>query len=91
MSFIVNFQVIINLYDSEKTIIKRSTYSISQKEAEQYRIKNIKEVYDWFRHFFRNNSLDLFIDSDGIEDKEFKMVLKIGRVTNSDTGEFLTY
>ena len=45
MSFIVNFQVIINLYDSEETIIKRSTYSISQKEAEQYRIKILLVIF----------------------------------------------
>ena len=79
------------MYDNEKTIIKRSTYTIPQKEAEQYMIKDMKEVYNWFKLFFKNNSLDLFIDSDEIEEKKSNIVLKIGRITNSDTGEFLTY
>ncbi len=89
MRYIINFQIKIKDDGiSYETI--RSSYTISEKDSEKYNLLDIAKVEDWFKNFFKQNSLDHFIDTTKISNtKNFDM--KIGRITNAISGEYKTF
>ena len=89
MRYIINFQVKIKDDGiSYETI--RSSYTISEKDSEKYNLLNINNVEDWFKSFFKQTPLDHFMDTAKISKKtDFEM--KIGRITNANSGEYKTF
>ena len=89
MRYIINFQVKIKDNETSNEII-RSSYTILEKDSEKYNLQDIGEVEDWFKNFFKQTSLDHFIDTTKISNtKNFDM--KIGRITNAISGEYKTF
>ena len=89
MRYIINFQVKIRDNETSNGVI-RSSYTILEKDSEKYNLLDIAKVEDWFKNFFKQNSLDHFIDTTKISNtKNFDM--KIGRITNAISGEYKTF
>ena len=89
MRYIINFQVKIKDDGiSYETI--RSSYTISEKDSENYNLTNINKVEDWFNKFFKQTPLDHFIDTSKISDTT-NFDMKIGRITNAISGEYKTF
>ena len=86
MRYVINFQVKIKDDEiSNETI--RSSYTISEKDTEKYKLLNFNKVEDWFSKFFKQTPLDHFIDTTKVSNiKNFDM--KIGRITNAISGEY---
>ena len=89
MRYIVNFQIKIT---GDKTYNKviRSSYTILEKDSEKYKLSNFKKVENWFKNFYKITPLDHFIDTTNIS-KEQNLDMKIGRITNSISGEYSKY
>ena len=89
MRYIINFQVkTIGSRVSNETI--RSSYTISEKDSEEYNLLNINKVEDWFNKYFKQTPLDHFIDTAKIS-KKTHFEMKIGRITNATSGEYKTF
>ncbi len=89
MRYIINFQVKIRGSGvSDETI--RSSYTISEKDSEEYNLLNINKVEDWFNEYFKQTPLDHFIDTAKIL-KKTHFEMKIGRITNATSGEYKTF
>ena len=89
MRYIINFQVkIMGSGVSNETI--RSSYTISEKDSEEYNLLNINKVEDWFDKYFKQTPLDHFIDTAKIS-KKTHFEMKIGRITNATSGEYKTF
>ena len=89
MRYIINFQVKIRGSGvSDETI--RSSYTISEKDSEEYNLLNIDKVEDWFNEYFKQTPLDHFIDTSKIL-KKTHFEMKIGRITNATSGEYKTF
>ena len=89
MRYIINFQVIIKEVGFYNETI-RSSYTISEKDSEKYNLINLNKVEDWFKGFFKQNSLDHFIDTTEISNTS-NFDMKIGRITNAISGEYKTF
>lgn len=85
----INFQIIIPGDKSSNDMI-RSSYTLSEKDSKKYNLSNIKKVECWFKNFFKEKPLDHFIDIKKISTKT-NFDMKIGRITNSISGEYKTY
>jgi len=89
MRYIINFQIKIKDDGiSNETI--RSSYTISEKDSEKYNLLNINNVEDWFKSFFKQTPLDHFIDTEKVS-KKTNCEMKIGRITNANSGEYKTF
>ena len=89
MRYIINFQVkIMGSGVSNETI--RSSYTISEKDSEEYNLLNINKVEDWFDKYFKQTPLDHFIDTAKIS-KKTHFEMKIGRITDATSGEYKTF
>ena len=89
MRYIINFQIKIkNDGISNETI--RSSYTISEKDSEEYNLLNINKVEDWFDKYFKQTPLDYFIDTAKFS-KKTHFEMKIGRITNATSGEYKTF
>ena len=89
MRYIINFQVKIRVSGvSDETI--RSSYTISEKDSEEYNLLHINKVEDWFYKYFKQTPLDHFIDTAKIL-KKTHFEMKIGRITNATSGEYKTF
>ena len=89
MRYIINFQVkTIGSRVSNETI--RSSYTISEKDSEEYNLLNIYKVEDWFNKYFIQTPIDHFIDTAKIS-KKTHFEMKIGRITNATSGEYKTF
>ena len=89
MRYIINFQIKIK-DDGISNQTVRSSYTILEKDTEKHNLLDISKVEDWFKNFFKETSLDHFIDTTNIS-KKAKFDMKIGRITNSTSGEYKTY
>ena len=89
MRYIINFQIKIKDGGSPKETI-RSSYTISEKDSEKYDLLNINNVEDWFNKYFKQTPLDHFIDTAKIS-KKTHFEMKIGRITNAISGEYITF
>ena len=89
MRYVINFQIIIS-GDTVSNDIIRSSYTVSEKDSNEYNLLNITKVECWFNEFFKKKPLDHFIDISKIS-KKTSLDMKIGRITNSISGEYKTY
>ena len=89
MRYIINFQIIV-VDDKVSNEIIRSSYTILEKDSEKYNLSNITKVESWFKELFKIKPLDHFIDTNKIS-KKTNLDMKIGRITNSISGEYKTY
>ena len=89
MRYIINFQIIISGSMIPDDIV-RSSYTILEKDSEKYNLSNITKVEYWFKEFFKSKPLDHFIDANKIS-KKTSVDMKVGRITNSISGEYKTY
>tara|TARA_B100000900_G_C20195197_1_gene559553 strand:+ start:101 stop:370 length:270 start_codon:yes stop_codon:yes gene_type:complete len=89
MRYIINFQVKIKDNETSNEII-RSSYTILEKDSQRYNLLNIEKVEDWFKRFFKQTSLDHFIDTTKISNT-INFDMKIGRITNAISGEYKTF
>ena len=89
MRYIINFQIIIAGGKVSNDII-RSSYTILEKDSNKYNLSNITKVECWFKEFYKEKPLDHFIDTSKIS-KKTTLDMKIGRITNSISGEYKTY
>ena len=89
MRYIINFQVKIKEDGiSNETI--RSSYTISERDSEEYNLLNINKVEDWFNKYFKKTPIDHFIDIAKIS-KKTHFEMKIGRITNATSGKYKTF
>ena len=89
MRYIINFKIK-TFEDQTSNEIIRSSYTLLEKDCEKYNLVNITEVAHWFKKFFKETSLDYFIDTTKISEKE-NLEMKIGRITNAISGEYKTF
>ena len=89
MRYIINFQVIIK-DDGVSNEIIRSSYTILEKDSEKCNLLDINKVEDWFKKFFKQTPLEHFIDTTKISNTT-NYDMKIGRITNSISGEYKTF
>ena len=89
MRYVVNFQIKVTDDKTYNEII-RSSYTILEKDSEKYKLSNIKKVENWFKDFFEVTPLDHFIDTANIS-KAKNLDMKIGRITDSISGEYTKY
>ena len=90
MKYLINFQVLVTFVDGSNYSL-RSTYTTLEKECEDNNLKSFKDVGNWFYDFFKNNSLDNFVNIAKFNKKISKADLKVGRITNSLSGEYETF
>ena len=89
MRYVINFQIKITKDQSLNEII-RSSYTILEKEAKEYNLSSISNVESWFKNFFKQQPLDYFIDTSKMKIKS-NFEMKIGRITDSTSGNYKTY
>ena len=89
MRYIINFQIIIKGDEISKNFI-RSSYTILEKDSKKYNLSNFTKVEYWFKQLFKEKPLDHFIDTNQIS-KKTGLYMKIGRITNSISGEYKIY
>ena len=89
MRYIINFQVKVKINETSNEII-RSSYTILEKDSQKYKLLDIDKVEDWFKKFFKQTSLDHFIDITKISNTT-NFDMKIGRITNAISGEYKTF
>ena len=89
MRYIINFQIKV-LFDRNSNKIIRSSYTILEKEAIKFDLSNISKVESWFKNLFKEKPLDYFIDEKKITTRT-SLNMKIGRITNSLSGEYKTF
>ena len=89
MRYIINFQIIIT-DDKISNDIIRSSYTISEKDSKKYDLSDITKVQSWFKELFKEKPLNHFINTKKIS-KEKNIDLKVGRITNSISGEYKTF
>ena len=89
MRYIINFQIKIKDAKIFNGTI-RSSYTISERDSEEYNLLNINKVEDWFNKYFKQTPLDHFIDTAKIS-KKTHFEMKIGRITNATSGEYKTF
>ena len=89
MRYIINFQIKLFFEHNNDEII-RSSYTLLDNESKEFSLTNFEEVKDWFKNLFKDKPLEYFIDTSKIKDY-CSLDMKIGRITNSISGEYKTY
>ena len=89
MRYIINFQIII-AGDKISNNTIRSSYTILEKDSKKYNLSSIAKVEYWFKELFKEKPLDHFIDTNQVS-KKSGLDMRIGRITNSISGEYKTY
>jgi len=90
MRYIINFQVKIT-NDQVLDEIVRSSYSILENDVKKNNLSNFINVENWFKNIFKEKPLDYFIDTSKLKNKKGTLDMKIGRITNSSSGEYKTF
>ena len=90
MRYLINFQVLVTFADKSETIL-RSTYTLLEKELGDNDFKSFEDVKDWFDNFFNEMALDNFVNTTKLYKEVSKTELKIGRITDSLSGEYKTF
>jgi len=91
MGYIINFQIILYLKRQSSFVKKRTTYSLTDKDVLENNLLSFDDVHGWFSNFFKNTSLDNFINTKEIKDTISKVDIKVGRITKSGDGSYRTY
>ena len=90
MKYMINFQVKVIFEDSKKDLF-RTTYTILKDEINNDESSSFNSINKWFNKFFHSCPLDKFIDSSVFKTKISKVEIKVGRITNTLSGEYQTY
>ena len=90
MKYMINFQVIV-FFKGDKKSSLRSTYTILEEEIANNKMSGFRDTYSWFNTFFHNSPLDKFIDISCYTEEISRVELKVGRITNTLSGAYITY
>ena len=90
MKYMINFQIVVFFKSSKKDLF-RTSYTVLEEEVNNNKLDSFDVIYSWFNKFFHTSSLDSFIDASVFEEEITKVELKVGRITNSLSGEYQTY
>ena len=90
MRYIINFQVKV-ISDDKYVNIIRSSYTILEGEVEENSLFDFIKVESWFKKLFKEKTLDNFIDTSKIDYASSNLEMKLGRITNSISGEYKTF
>jgi hypothetical protein len=90
MKYMINFQITLTFEDKLQSSF-RTSYTVIENEIKQYELTSLNRVQKWFAEFFLNSSLDAFIDTSKLKNKVINKKIKIGRITNSLSGEYKTF
>ena len=86
MRYIINFQIKL-FFEQNNNEMFRSSYTLLDNESEEFNLTNFEEVEYWFKNLFKNKPLEYFIDTSKIRNHS-SLDMKIGRITNSISGEY---
>ena len=89
MKYIINFQIQVTLKNGNQERL-RSTYTIDKKEIVGFSDHNFNMINEWFINYFHKNPLENFVNVSKI-DQGCKVEIKIGRITNTISGEYKTF
>ena len=90
MKYIINFQITLTFEGELKSSLS-STYTIMETEIQKNKLSNFNNIQKWFEKIFSNTPLDTFIDISKFSNKITNKEIKIGRITNSVSGEYKTF
>ena len=90
MKYMINFQIKVFFKNSNKELF-RTSYTVLEEEINHNKLDSFDDINAWFNKFFHACSLDNFIDTSVFEEEITKVELKVGRITNSLSGEYQTY
>ena len=89
MKYLINFQVEVKLKSGKMNKI-RSTFTLVEKEIEGILENDFESIKNWFIEYFYKNDLDIFINAAEINEED-AVKLKVGRITNSTSGQYETF
>ena len=90
MKYMINFQIVV-FFKGYKKDIFRTSYTVLEEEINNNKLDSFDVINAWFNKFFHACSLDNFIDTSAFKEEITKVELKVGRITNSLSGEYQTY
>jgi hypothetical protein len=90
MKYMINFQIVVFFKGSKKDLF-RTSYTVLEEEINHNKLDSFDAINAWFNQFFHASSLDNFIDTSAFKGEITKVELKVGRITNSLSGEYQTY
>ena len=89
MKYLINFQVEVTLKSGKMNKI-RSTFTLVEKEILDILENDFASIKNWFIEYFYKNDLDKFINATEINEED-TVKLKVGRITNSISGQYETF
>ena len=89
MKYLINFQVEVTLKSGKINKI-RSTFTLVEKEIQDILENDFASIKNWFIEYFYKNDLDKFINATEINEED-TVKLKVGRITNSISGQYETF
>ena len=89
MKYLINFQVEVTLKSGKINKI-RSTFTLVEKEIQDILENDFASIKNWFIEYFYKNDLDIFINAAEINEED-TVKLKVGRITNSISGQYKTF
>ena len=89
MKYLINFQVEVTLKSGKINKI-RSTFTLVEKEIQDILENDFASIKNWFIEYFYKNDLDIFINTAEINEED-TVKLKVGRITNSISGQYKTF
>ena len=89
MKYLINFQVEVKFKSGNMKKI-RSTFTLVEKEIEGILENDFESLKNWFIEYFYKNDLDEFINATEINEED-TVKLKVGRITNSTSGQYKTF
>ena len=89
MKYLINFQVEVTLKSGNINKI-RSTFSLVEQEIEGVIENNFESIKNWFIEYLHKNDPDKFINAAEINEED-TIKLKVGRITNSTSGQYKTF
>ena len=82
---------IVGVHKGSKKELFRTSYTVLEEEINHNKLDSFDAINAWFSQFFHASSLDNFIDTSAFKEEITKVELKVGRITNSLSGEYQTY
>ena len=89
MKYLINFQVEVTLKSGKMNKI-RSTFTLVEKEIQGILENDFASIKNWFIEYFYKNDLDIFINATEVNEED-TVKLKVGRITNSISGQYKTF
>ncbi len=90
MKYLINFTIDIE-YSNGNTTKEMTSYSILENDIVDENFSDLDDVKLWFNGYFSKNPIDFFIDTSKLLSNDYKVNIKIGRVTETLSGKYKTY